>query len=144
MKLAKQGDNKHVDLLVKDIYGGHTPPNLGLNEDVIAASFGKINEMLHMGKIDEIKKEDIIKGLLVMICYHIAQLAYLSAKQGNIKKYIVCFISRVYYFGNFSRRGSYAIEWLDFATKFWDKDLSVRFNKYDGSLGAIGTLTEYD
>ncbi len=50
----------------------------------------------------------------------------------------------MYYFGNFSRRGSYAIEWLDYATKFWNKDLLVRFNLYDGYLGSIGTLVDIE
>ncbi len=51
-------------------------------------------------------------------------------------------IYRIYYFGNFTRRGSYAIEWLDYATKFWNKDLLVRFNSYDGYLGSIGSLVD--
>lgn len=49
---------------------------------------------------------------------------------------------RVYYFGNFTKNNSYAIEVLDNATKFWNKDLKVRFNKFDGYLGSIGTLID--
>eukprot|EP00668_Euglena_longa_P005935 GGOE01007007.1.p1 GENE.GGOE01007007.1~~GGOE01007007.1.p1 ORF type:complete len:538 (-),score=148.14 GGOE01007007.1:1461-3074(-) len=35
------GDNKMVDLLVGDIYGGRDIPDIGLSRDVIASSFGK-------------------------------------------------------------------------------------------------------
>lgn len=49
---------------------------------------------------------------------------------------------RIYYFGNFTKKNSYAIDVLDYATKFWNKDLLVRFNKLDGYLGAIGTLID--
>jgi len=51
-------------------------------------------------------------------------------------------IYRIYYFGNFTKKDSYAIEILDYTAKFWDKDLKLRFNKYDGNLGSIGTLID--
>lgn len=40
IELTKEGDNKNVDMLVGDIYGG-SYANLGLDSSVIAASFGK-------------------------------------------------------------------------------------------------------
>ena len=43
-----------------------------------------------------------------------------------------------------TKKNSYAIDVLDYATKFWNKDLQVRFNKFDGYLGSIGTLIEKD
>lgn len=39
--LSQKGDNKNVDLLVGDIYGGDYQ-DFGLKADVIASSFGKI------------------------------------------------------------------------------------------------------
>jgi type II pantothenate kinase len=85
MKLAKMGDNSHTDLLVKDIYGSKAS-SLGLDGDIIASSFGKIHQMIQANERDKIKKEDIAKSLLVMICYHIAQLGFLVCKQHDIKK----------------------------------------------------------
>lgn len=41
IELSKKGDNSRVDMLVKDIYGGDYS-SIGLNENVIAASFGKL------------------------------------------------------------------------------------------------------
>lgn len=40
IELTRQGDNSNVDMLVKDIYGGHYQ-NLGLDANIIAASFGR-------------------------------------------------------------------------------------------------------
>jgi pantothenate kinase len=85
MNLARQGDNKNVDLVVKDIYGG-SAMNLGLESDIIASSFGKINQIIQHNQRDQIKKEDIAKSLLTMICFHITQLVHLVAKQNNVKK----------------------------------------------------------
>jgi pantothenate kinase len=85
MKLAKAGDNRNIDLIVKDIYGGNTN-SFGLEDNIIASSFGKINEMIQNKKRESIKKEDIAKSLLSMVCFHIGQLAYLMSKQYNITK----------------------------------------------------------
>lgn len=86
MKLAEKGDNRNLDLLVKDIYGSKNTATLGLEQDVIASSFGKIHQFIQRGEREKVSKEDIAKSLLVMICYHIAQLAYLTCKQNNVKK----------------------------------------------------------
>jgi type II pantothenate kinase len=85
MNLAQKGDNTNVDLLVGDIYSGNAS-NIGLDSDVIASSFGKISEMMHNKSLKNINKEDVAKSLLSMICFHIAQLAYLMANQKKIKK----------------------------------------------------------
>jgi len=87
MKLAEKGDNFNVDLLVKDIYTA-SKSNMSLESDVIASSFGKIHQYIQTNQKDKIKKEDIAKSLLVMICYHIAQLAVLVAQSHNVKKYL--------------------------------------------------------
>lgn len=87
MKLAEDGDNLNLDLLVKDIYTT-SKSNLPLESDVIASSFSKITHYIQTNQKDKIKKEDIAKSLLVMICYHIAQLAVLVAEPLDVKKYI--------------------------------------------------------
>lgn len=54
LKLAEQGDNKNIDLLVGDIYGG-SANNINLNHDVIASSFGKINDLIQHRKVEAVK-----------------------------------------------------------------------------------------
>jgi len=86
MKLAEEGDNLNVDLLVKDIYSNTKSSSVPLESDVIASSFGKLHHYIQTGQKEKIRKEDIAKSLLVMICYHIAQLAVLAAQPSDIKK----------------------------------------------------------
>lgn len=54
LKLAEAGDNKNVDLMVGDIYGG-AANNINLHGDVIASSFGKINDLIHANKMEGIR-----------------------------------------------------------------------------------------
>lgn len=96
MTLAKKGDNTNVDLLVGDIYSG-SASNIGLDSDVIASSFGKISEIIQKNNIKNIKKEDIAKSLLSMICFHIAQLAFLMSKQKNVKRYNILIKSLLFW-----------------------------------------------
>lgn len=81
LNLAREGDNTQVDRLVGDIYGGGGSSS-GLEAETISASFGKINKFIT--NKNELRKEDIAKSLLLMIVYHIGELAYLQAKQRNI------------------------------------------------------------
>ena len=55
-----------------------------------------------------------------MICFNIGQLAYLVGIANKI--------NRIYVYGNFTRRYSYAIECLDYAIKFWNKEFEVEYN----------------
>lgn len=90
MRMAELGDNCSVDLLVKDIYAGDKSGkhfvSKNLDSDTIASSFGKIHQILRSDGKDSIKKEDICKSLLLMICYHIGQIAYIVAQENNIMK----------------------------------------------------------
>lgn len=54
LKLAEKGDNKNVDLYVGDIYGG-SASNINLDRDVIASSFGKINDLIHQNRLEYLK-----------------------------------------------------------------------------------------
>eukprot|EP01012_Entosiphon_sulcatum_P016484 TRINITY_DN2140_c0_g1_i1.p1 TRINITY_DN2140_c0_g1~~TRINITY_DN2140_c0_g1_i1.p1 ORF type:complete len:455 (+),score=55.59 TRINITY_DN2140_c0_g1_i1:171-1367(+) len=54
------GDNKNVDLLVGDIYGGRDIPDIGLSKDVIASSFGKA--ATHGDSESEDNDESEVKG----------------------------------------------------------------------------------
>ncbi len=66
MKLAEKGDYTNVDLLVKDIYGSKCAiSNLGLDGDVVACTFGKIQHLIQSNERVKIKKEDIANSLLL-------------------------------------------------------------------------------
>lgn len=137
LELAQKGDNRKVDLTVKDIYGNQDKVGgdvVDLAGDVVASSFGKIHELIGVNKMDNFSKEDIAMGLLSMICFHITQIAKLVAEENNI--------NHILFFGNFTRRGSFAVLCLNQCMKFWENKFKIRFNYYDGYLGSIGTLVE--
>jgi type II pantothenate kinase len=47
IKLAEIGDNRNLDLLIKEVYGGKiSASNIGLENDVIASSFGKMHQLI--------------------------------------------------------------------------------------------------
>lgn len=136
LELASKGNYQNVDLTVKDIYQGETEKfkSSKLSENAVASSFGKVHEFMQSHQKDKIKKEDIALSLLTMICFHITQLAVIYAERNNIDK--------IYFFGNFTRRNSRATFALAQATKYWNKNLKVRFNYFDGYLGSVGSLLE--
>lgn len=136
LELAGKGNYKNVDLTVKDIYRGEEEKykSNNLPENTVASSFGKIHEFIQSGQREKIKNEDIALSLLTMICFHITQYAVIHAKENNIDK--------IYYFGNFTRRNSRATFALAKASKYWNKNIKVRFNYYDGYFGAVGALLE--
>lgn len=130
VNLAEKGDHTVVDLTVQDIYGSDRTND----DDAVAASFGKIPEFINEHNINNIKKEDIAIGLLCMICCHITQLANFLAKKTKV--------NQVIFLGSFTKRHSFAVLCLDKCMKYWSKNIKVRFNHYEGYLGAVGTLVE--
>lgn len=44
LDLSNQGDDKKVDLFVKDIYGGQDTPHIQLDSSSLAISFGKLRD----------------------------------------------------------------------------------------------------
>jgi pantothenate kinase len=116
--LAAKGDNKLVDMLVKDIYGGNYD-KLGLNDDLIASSLGKTTRSSldttcsreeHLNKF---KQEDLVKSILIMICYDLSQLASLHARLNNIK--------RVYFGGYFIRKNLLTMKFLKHGIEYWSQ-----------------------
>ena len=63
LELADLGDHRHVDMLVRDIYGG-SYQTLGLPADVIASSFGLAAR--HPDETREVA--DLVKSLLITVC----------------------------------------------------------------------------
>lgn len=89
IELATKGDNKEVDKLVRDIYGkGYD--SVGLPEDTVAASFGKVCTMKAEGK--EVKKEDLARSALVTTANNIGSIALNAAKQHGIDR--IVFVGR--------------------------------------------------
>jgi pantothenate kinase len=120
--LSKDGDNKNVDMLVKDIYGSKYN-NLG--GDLVASSFNCIN-------IKEHSKSDIINSMLKMICYNISQLAVLYAQQNNLNKII---------FTGFFPSKKEVIEEIKFGVNFWSNNkMECVFLENNGYMGSIGCI----
>jgi len=53
---------------------------------IILNSFGKLAGECFDCDMDKIRKEDIVKSLLVMICFNIGQLSYLVGRKYNVNK----------------------------------------------------------
>ena len=132
LELASKGKYENVDLTKNDL--ANESKDKDTTENVSISSLGKIHEFIRLGKKEEIKKEDIALSLLNMICSHIAQYSVLYAERYNI--------DTIYYFGTFTKKNSIVDNVLNKASKYWNKDIKVRFNYFGGYLGAIGTLIE--
>ncbi|KAJ3329482.1 hypothetical protein HDU76_007827 [Blyttiomyces sp. JEL0837] len=65
LELSKDGDNKNVDMLVGDIYGGDYP-KIGLKATTIASSFGKVFKASPSER-KKFKEEDISRSLLYLV-----------------------------------------------------------------------------
>jgi pantothenate kinase len=98
--LSIQGENKNVDMLVGDIYGGYRCffslkknsklhasdyPKIGLKATTIASSFGKVFKMPQEER-KLLREEDISKSLLYLVSNNIGQIAYLNARSHQITK----------------------------------------------------------
>lgn len=76
--LSSQGDYKQIDLLIRDI-SKHPLP--GLNLDVTAANFGKVEEM--------VSKEDIAAGIVHMVIENLCHTGTLIAQGRGVKEFIL-------------------------------------------------------
>ena len=138
MELAEKGDHRNVDMLIKDIYGGNYD-TLGLNNEIIASTMGKTtrSELDHGCSREEhvkrFKQEDLVKSILLMICYDVTQIASLHARLHGIK--------RVYFGGYFIRNCRLTMKFLKYGIEFWSqKQLECLFLRHEGYLGAIGAF----
>eukprot|EP00349_Pseudokeronopsis_sp_Brazil_P011269 CAMPEP_0202973616 /NCGR_PEP_ID=MMETSP1396-20130829/51894_1 /ASSEMBLY_ACC=CAM_ASM_000872 /TAXON_ID= /ORGANISM="Pseudokeronopsis sp., Strain Brazil" /LENGTH=171 /DNA_ID=CAMNT_0049705971 /DNA_START=324 /DNA_END=839 /DNA_ORIENTATION=+ len=85
VELAQKGDNRNVDMLVRDIYGDFVPIE-GLDGDLLASSLAKVTfdnefdkDMQFTHKpAQSYRKEDILNSLVFMISFNIGQLAVLT------------------------------------------------------------------
>ncbi len=115
--MAENGDHRSVDMLVKDIYGGSYDA-LGLSDDLIASSLGKatrsvLDSFTREDLLAKFKQEDILKSILVMICYDISQIASLHARINKVHK--ICFA------GYFIHGSPVTMKFLKHGVSYWSQ-----------------------
>ncbi|KAI7900064.1 pantothenate kinase [Cokeromyces recurvatus] len=135
LEISKDGDNRNIDLLVGDIYGTDYT-KLGLKATKIASSFGKVFKKGVRQSQDNFRASDIAKSLLFMVSNNIGQIAYLNAKQHNLK--------RIYFGGCFIRGHPITMNTLSYAINFWSNgDMKALFLRHEGHLGATGAFLKH-
>lgn len=135
LELSQRGDNRTIDMLVGDIYGGMDYSKIGLSASTIASSFGKA--ISENKELEDYKPEDISLSLLRMISYNIGQIAYLNALRFGLK--------RIFFGGFFIRGHAYTMDTISFAVQFWSKgDAKAMFLRHEGFLGALGAFMSYE
>ncbi|KAK2354828.1 Pantothenate kinase 1 [Trifolium repens] len=135
LELSYQGNNRAVDMLVGDIYGGMDYAKIGLSSTAIASSFGKA--MSDSKEREDYKPEDIARSLLRMISNNIGQISYLNALRFGLK--------RIFFGGFFIRRHPFTMDTLSVAVNFWSKgEAKAMFLRHEGFLGAMGAFMSSD
>ncbi|XP_060213968.1 pantothenate kinase 1 [Lycium barbarum] len=134
LELSHQGNNRVVDMLVGDIYGGLDYSKIGLTSTAIASSFGKA--ISENKELEDYKPEDIARSLLRMISNNIGQIAYLNALRFGLK--------RIFLGGFFIRDHAYTMDTISVAVDFWSKgEAKAMFLRHEGFLGALGAFMNY-
>lgn len=135
LELSQRGDNRAIDMLVGDIYGGMDYSKIGLSASTIASSFGKA--ISENKDLSEYRPEDISLSLLRMISYNIGQISHLTALRYGIK--------RIFFGGFFIRGHAYTMDTISFAVHFWSKgQAQAMFLRHEGFLGALGAFMSYE
>lgn len=135
LELSLQGNNKVIDMLVGDIYGGTEYAKIGLSATAIASSFGKAISATK--ELEDYKPEDVARSLLRLISNNIGQIAYLNALLYGLK--------RIIFGGFFIRSHEYTMDTISVAVEFWSKgEAKAMFLRHEGFLGALGALKSYE
>jgi type II pantothenate kinase len=128
LRLAGNGDNSNVDMLVGDIYGTAYDA-IGLKSTAIASSMAKIYKKPET----DFSYGDISKSLLYTVSNNIGQISYLQAKIHNV--------SKIFFAGSYIRGHLMTMHTLDYAINFWSKnEKSAFFIEHESYLGAMGAL----
>lgn len=131
---ARHGNNKNVDMLVSDIYGGNYS-KIGLKGNAIASTFGKVFKIPKEKRKEEFKKEDIAISLLYLVCNNIGQIAYLLAQSHGA--------DRIFFSGFFIRNHPITMYTLSYAVDFWSKgSIKALFTRHEGFFGAMGAFLQ--
>ncbi|XP_043066403.1 pantothenate kinase 3 isoform X1 [Drosophila bipectinata] len=133
IQLATKGDNRKVDKLVKDIYGGDYN-RFGLPGDLVASSFGQ----MHLNdKRVSVSREDLANATLVTITNNIGSIARMCALNEKIDK--------VVFVGNFLRVNPISMKLLAYAMEFWSNGtMKGLFLEHEGYFGALGCLLQFN
>jgi type II pantothenate kinase len=133
LEMAEEGDNTKVDIVPGDYQQlEKSYPNLG--DAPVLISLGKLGQ-------DTTSKEDIAKGLFLMVAYNLAQI---SLMHSNVHK-----IDRIVFTGFFCRNNTFMIDCFEQAFSFFQKEqhsanikhaYGLRHDGYLGVLGALYTL----
>ncbi|KAL2233620.1 UNVERIFIED_CONTAM: Pantothenate kinase 2 [Sesamum indicum] len=135
LELSHRGNNRVIDMLVGDIYGGMDYSKIGLTSTAIASSFGK--PISENKELEDYRAEDIARSLLRMISNNIGQIAYLNALRFGLK--------RIFFGGFFIRGHSYTMDTISVAVNFWSKgEAKAMFLRHEGFLGALGAFLSYE
>ncbi|PIN10328.1 Pantothenate kinase PanK [Handroanthus impetiginosus] len=135
LELSRQGNNRVIDMLVGDIYGGMDYSKIGLSSTAIASSFGKA--ISENKELEDYRAEDIARSLLRMISNNIGQIAYLNALRFGLK--------RIFFGGFFIRGHAYTMDTISVAVNFWSKgEAKALFLHHEGFLGALGAFLSYE
>ncbi|XP_067643964.1 pantothenate kinase 3 isoform X1 [Eurosta solidaginis] len=133
IQLATKGDNRKVDKLVRDIYGGDYD-RFGLTGDLVASSFGQ----MHIeDKRCSVSREDLANATLVTITNNIGSIARMCALNEKMDK--------VVFVGNFLRVNPISMKLLAYAMEFWSNGtLKALFLEHEGYFGALGCLLQFN
>nr|XP_043613824.1 pantothenate kinase 1 [Erigeron canadensis] len=135
LEMSHRGNNRVIDMLVGDIYGGMDYLKIGLSSTTIASSFGKA--VSENKELEEYKPEDVARSLLRMISNNIGQIAYLNALRFGLKK--------IFFGGYFIRGHAYTMDTISVAVDFWSKgEAKAMFLRHEGFLGALGAFMNYE
>ncbi|KAJ4836196.1 Pantothenate kinase 1 [Turnera subulata] len=135
LELSHRGNNRVLDMLVGDIYGGTDYSKMGLSSTTIASSFGKA--ISRDKELEDYKPEDISRSLLRLISNNIGQIAYLNALRFGLK--------RIFFGGFFIRGHAYTMDTISVAVHFWSKgEAKAMFLRHEGFLGALGAFASYE
>ncbi|KAK3095406.1 hypothetical protein FSP39_014300 [Pinctada imbricata] len=132
IELASRGDNRTVDKLVKDIYGGDYT-RFHLSGDTVASSFGHMN---NKEKRENTSKEDLARATLTTLTNNIGSIARMCAVTEKIE--------HIVFVGNFLRVNTISMKLLASAMEFWSNGgMKALFLEHEGYFGAMGCLMEY-
>lgn len=135
LELAEKGDHRHVDMLVRDIYGGDYK-SMGLPGDLIASSFGKAmhsHKDRNFNATTQFSEADLARSLLFTISNDVGQIACLYAMMHKL--------SKVYFGGYFLRNHPLSMHTVSFSINYWSRgQVQALFLRHEGYLGAIGAF----
>ncbi|KAL9325315.1 hypothetical protein ACSQ67_005960 [Phaseolus vulgaris] len=156
LELSYRGNNRQVDMLVGDIYGGMDYSKIGLSSTTIASSFGKA--ISDNREREDYKPEDIARSLLRMISNNIGQCK-LHGKTPNLQfVFVFCndfqylllkcpslWAEEDFFGGFFIRKHPFTMDTLSVAVNFWSKgEAKAMFLRHEGFLGAVGSFMSSD